>query len=271
MKDISHETRYGAAFIDLDDTLLGPDKKISPENRQALGRLREAGVEVVIASGRHHRNISALRPLATTGWVVSSNGSVVRHEQTGEVLAETYLDANLALHLGARAREFGLSAIVYHGDGAFLEQPSEWTELYARESGWLPRQVRFPELDPSRHQKVIWAGHPDRMRELVGPMQAEYSARANVLGTNPELLEFFPRDVNKAVGAQALADRLKISARRTLAFGDGSNDVELLRWAGLSVAMNHGRATAREAARLVTPPGPPESAFARGVAQVLAA
>src|SRR5689334_6810050 len=136
MKDISYETRYGAAFIDLDDTLLGPDKKISAENRQALGRLHDAGVEVVIASGRHYRNISALRPLATTGWVVSSNGSVVRHEETGEVLAETYLDASLVLHLGARARAFGLSAIVYHGDGAFLEQPSEWTELYARESGW---------------------------------------------------------------------------------------------------------------------------------------
>jgi hydroxymethylpyrimidine pyrophosphatase-like HAD family hydrolase len=83
--------------------------------------------------------------------------------------------------------------------------------------------------------------------------------------TNPELLEFFSPAANKAIGAQTLVRKLGISTEETLAFGDGNNDVELLRWAGLSVAMNHGRQSAREAARLISPPGPPESAFARAV------
>ncbi len=269
MNKTSKNGRYRIAFIDLDDTLLGPSKQISTDNQEALDCLRSAGVEIAIASGRHHRNITALRQLGPTGWVLSSNGSVVRHEQTGEVLAETYLDGALALELGTQAHALGLSAIGYHGDGAFVERTSEWTELYARESGWTPKTVRFAALDPARFQKVIWAGHPERIRALAPPMQEEYSAHASVLVTNPELLEFFPRCVNKAVGAQALADRLAIPAGETLAFGDGSNDVELLRWAGLSVAMDHGRAMARHAARLVTPPGPPENAFARAVEQAL--
>ena len=82
--------------------------------------------------------------------------------------------------------------------------------------------------------------------------------------------EFFSIDANKAVGAQALVRKLEISPEETLAFGDGNNDVELLRWAGVSVAMDHGRETARRAARFVSPPGPPESAFARAVDLTLA-
>ncbi|MGV3532166.1 MAG: HAD family hydrolase, partial [Chthoniobacteraceae bacterium] len=87
----------------------------------------------------------------------------------------------------------------------------------------------------------------------------------SVLETSPELLEFFSPKANKAVGAQALAARLGISREHTLAFGDGTNDVELLAWAGVSVAMAHGRANAREAAGFVSPEGAPEEAFARAV------
>jgi hypothetical protein len=261
--------RYRLAFIDLDDTLLGPDKKIGPDNLHALDRLRGAGVEIAIASGRHHRNITALRQLDATGWILSSNGSVIRHEQTGEVLAETYLDGALALQLAAQAHALGLCAIAYHGDGAFLERPSEWTDLYEVQSGWTPQVTSFDSLDPTRFQKVIWAGHPNRIQELARSVQDEFSSRASVLVTNPELLEFFPQSVNKAVGAQTLARRLQVAPGATLAFGDGSNDVELLRWAGLSIAMHHGRPTAHDAARLVSAPGPAESAFARAVQQAL--
>lgn len=256
---------YRLAFVDLDDTLLGPGKDISPANLQALGRLRDAGVEIAIASGRHHRNITLFRELGAPGWVLSSHGSVVRHEQTGEVLANVLLPAESVAPICERAYELGFCVIAYHGDGAYLEQESEWTDLYSREAGWTPRREVFSELDQNGFQKLIWSGAPELIREAAPKLQAEYAGRVNVLVTNPELLEFFPVTVNKAVGAQTLADKLRVATGETLAFGDGSNDVELLGWAGASVAMHHGRDIARRAARFVSPPGPPEDAFARAV------
>lgn len=83
--------------------------------------------------------------------------------------------------------------------------------------------------------------------------------------TNPELLEFLSPAANKAVGARTLTEKLGVRPEETMAFGDGNNDVEILKWAGMSVAMNHGRASARSAARLVSPEGLPEEAFARAV------
>ncbi|MEA3211095.1 MAG: hypothetical protein QOE70_4152 [Chthoniobacter sp.] len=259
------QSPYRLAFVDLDDTLLGPRKDIGRANLGALHRLRAAGVQIAIASGRHHNNITGLAQLGQKDWILSSHGSVVRHEQTREVLAEVNMTPSLVRHLCDRARELEFSVIVYHRDGAYIERDSKWTDLYAREAGWIPKRADFATLEATGIQKVLWSDHPDRIQQWAPALKEEFADRLNVLVTNPELLEFFSLTANKAIGAQTLARKLRIRCEETLAFGDGNNDVELLRWAGLSVAMNHGRETARRAARLVSPPGPPESAFARAV------
>ena len=257
---------YRMAFVDLDDTLLGPDKSISPANLAAIHRLRAGGVHVAVASGRHHKNITAIDEIGEQTWVLSSHGSVVRHEQTGEILLEMTMDRHLVSLVCALARELDLSLIAYHREGAFIEQTSVWTELYARNAGWNPKVAKFDDLPPLGFQKLLWSGEPNRIERLAPAIQAEFAGRLNVMVTNPELLEFLSFTANKAVGAQALTEKLGIRPEETLAFGDGNNDVELLAWAGMSVAMNHGRASARKAARLVSPDGTPEEAFARAVA-----
>jgi hydroxymethylpyrimidine pyrophosphatase-like HAD family hydrolase len=90
-----------------------------------------------------------------------------------------------------------------------------------------------------------------------------------VVRTADEVLEIAAPETNKALGAQTVATTLGIDSRNVIAFGDGNNDVELLSWAGLSVAMNHGRESARRAAKLISPPGSPGTAFARAVRAVL--
>jgi len=256
---------YKLAFIDLDDTLLGPKKEIGRENLGALDRLRSAGVQIAIASGRHHYNITGLPQLDAKEWILSSHGSVVRHHATNEILAEVNLEPELVTHLCERGRDLGFSVIVYHRTGAYIERPSEWIDLYAREAGWNPKLTDFASLGTEGIQKVLWTDDPSRIKEWLPVLKAEFAGRLNVLITNPELLEFFSPVANKAIGAQTLAQKLSIAPEETLAFGDGNNDVELLRWAGLSVAMAHGRETAHQAARHISPPGPPESAFARAV------
>jgi Cof subfamily protein (haloacid dehalogenase superfamily) len=253
------------AFIDLDGTLLGPDKNVSDENLRALGRLRAAGIQIVIASGRHHRNIKALDPIREAGWVLSSHGSVVRHEPTGELLLEMNLEPERFLELWERARKLGLSLIAYHRDGACVEQSSRWTELYARNSGWVPRVADLRCLTPDGFHKIIWSDDPVRIAAVASAIERDLLGRYQMVLNDPELLEFLAPGANKAAGAMALASRLEIDPAQTFAFGDGTNDVELLSWAGVSVAMAHGRESARLAARFISPPGPPESALARAV------
>jgi len=255
------------AFIDMDDTLLGPDKTISIENLHALDRLRAAGIEIVIASGRHHKNLGQYRDdIRGMDWLISSHGSAVESLQTGEVILDHTLPAELVRVICQRAKQEGVGIIAYHRDGAYIEQASEWTDLHVRRTGWTLSVRDFETLPPEGFQKILWVEHESCLTALAPVMQAEFKGRAQVLQTEPELLEFFSPQTNKAVGAQALIERRGLSQDRTLAFGDGCNDLELLRWAGVSVAMAHGCEAARQAAQWVSPSAAlPRVAFAGAV------
>jgi Cof subfamily protein (haloacid dehalogenase superfamily) len=258
------------AVIDLDDTLLSPEKDISQPNLEALNALREKGFEIIIASGRHHENIMRFQDrIGRQGWVISSNGAVVRHAQTCAMLHELTLTLSQALGVCRYGAERDLTVIGYHRDGVFAERDSEWTLRYAFGAGWQPRRGRLDELAATGFQKLLLTHSPERIDGIQPEVERRFGSELYVVRTADEILEIAAPATNKAVGAQAVAKALGIDSQNVVAFGDGNNDVELLRWAGLSVAMHHGRESARRAAKLVSPPGSHRTAFARAVQAVL--
>jgi Cof subfamily protein (haloacid dehalogenase superfamily) len=262
---------YKMAFIDLDHTLLGPDRTVSPANHAALRRLKDAGVQTVVTSGRHHRNILGFSDLGPQDWIISAQGSIVRNGRTHEALLETTLAPEQVRRIVKRALDFDVCVIAYHHDGAFASKESHWREVYERDALWPAKVVDFNTLLPTGFQKLTWLDHPERIIELEKHLRGEFSDQNHLVITEPYILEFLVKGANKASGAEALTAKLGIDRAQTLAFGDGNNDVELLNWAGLSVAMRHGSESARNAARLVSPPAPPEDAFAAAVDLVLSA
>jgi Cof subfamily protein (haloacid dehalogenase superfamily) len=256
---------YRLAVFDMDDTLLGPDKKISPENRDALARLRAAKVEVVIASGRFRANVAIFEEsLGFLGWIISAGGAVVSNGATGEIVHEMTVPQELGLELFHRGREAGISIIGYHSTGIFCDAQTEWTALYLRRTGQVPI-ADIPALIDTGLQKLIWTTSAARIAELSPHMQEEYRGRLYVVNTEHEMLEFLNPQVNKALAVQVLARRLDIPREQIIAFGDGNNDVPLLEWAGMSVAMAHGRESARRAGKKISPPGDPGTAVARSL------
>jgi len=123
----------------------------------------------------------------------------------------------------------------------------------------------IPALIDSGLQKLIWTTARERIAQLTPVLQKDYEGRLYVVNTEHEMLEFLSPKANKALATQALAAKLGITREQVLAFGDGNNDVPLLTWAGMSVAMAHGRDSAKRAAKKVSPPGPPGTAVARSV------
>lgn len=260
---------YRLAITDLDETLLGPDKQVSPENLRALETLRDAGITIVPASGRHHDNITiygeALNPL---GWIISSQGAVVQHAQTNETLYALTMTPALAHEIQRRGLDLGLDMIAYHSSGVYKELDGDWSKLSGVHAGMTNHLVDFPSLADTGVIKMIWYSNPDHIESLRTQLQAEFDGRLYVVKTEDDALEFLSPQANKVHGAKAVAAKLGLTSAQVIAFGDGNNDIELLSWAGLSVAMHHGREALKKIACHVSPPGSPEGAFARAVAEL---
>ena len=257
--------RYRLAAIDIDDTLVGPDKQVSAENRAAIDRLQAAGCRVVLASGREHHSMAIYQTrLGLDDFVVANQGALVVHPSSGHQIWRRPVAAELATELLARGRAAGFDVLLATDEGFVAGAESRWiTHDYARRDGTLRVQAR--DLDAEVAQgplKVLWYGETDavhawstRMTELLGD-------RAEVVITTAHLLEFNAPDATKATGVAAVARHYGVSQEDIVAFGDSHNDVPLLRWAGLGIAMSHGVPEAHAAADVVAPDVNPNLALA---------
>ena len=245
---------------DVDGTLVRSDHRtISARNRAAFAAAREAGIDVLAISGRQPYSIGAIvagSPLE--GFVVGSNGSVAVDLATRAVLFEELLDVDaqrtfaLALleefpdaHV-VSVRDAGNSYVAQHGYTGEQDPGAE--------NALWPVNHRFADLDEVLAERSL-IKHPD---PGIAPEQMLEVARGlDVPGTHPTtsgapFLEVGRAGVSKATALARFAADRGIEASQVVTFGDNLNDVEMLRWAGLGVAMGNAVPGARDAADEVT-------------------
>jgi Cof subfamily protein (haloacid dehalogenase superfamily) len=263
---------YRLAATDLDGTLLGPDKRISHANLQAVQALHARGARLLLASGRRHQNsVRIQRELGLDGPVIACQGAMIKDCASDEVIEAHLLPPALAAELVGEGQRRGFCVIYYHLDHLFVAaRHNRWIDLYERRVGEVAEVL--PDLHSLRGEaalKIVWYGDPARLSALRPRLEADYGGRLQVLSTDVENLEFMLPGINKASALATVAARLGVGQAETMAFGDGENDVPMLGWAHLGVAVDHGVPAARAAADLISPPGDPATSFARAVQVIL--
>jgi Cof subfamily protein (haloacid dehalogenase superfamily) len=262
---------YAMAAIDIDDTLVGPDKKIGEQNRKAVKRLQDLGCRVILASGRRHSNmLPYCDELGLNDFIVSCQGARVEHARKGQRLRLAALPRSATSSLVAEGISRGFTVMLWLTEGVFAQAHTSWVDVYHEESGDVVTITDLDALLDHPAEKVIWASDPARLLAVEPEIKERHEGRLSVLITNDWYLEMTALDAHKADAVAAVAAAAGIPREAVLAFGDGNNDVTMLSWAGCGVAMPHGRASAKAAARLVAPDGDPEAALARAVSQLTA-
>jgi Cof subfamily protein (haloacid dehalogenase superfamily) len=259
---------YRLAAVDLDGTLLGPDKKISEENAGAVRRLNENGIKVIIASGRRHQNsVRFQRELGLDGPIIACQGGLIRDGESGNVVEAHFLPQTIARQITKEGESAGARVIYYHLDHLYVAgRNNEWIKLYESRVG--EKTETLPSLDQlngRRALKIVWYGDPLVLTKTRSQIVEQYREKVDLLSTEKENLEFMPRGINKATALAKVAAELGMRREEVLAFGDGENDLQMLSWAGAGFTMRHGNAAAIAAARFVSPEGSPETAFAAAV------
>ena len=118
--------------------------------------------------------------------------------------------------------------------------------------------------------KVLWYGETAAVHAFARVMSDELGAEAEVVITTKHLLEFNAPDATKATGVAAVATHYGIAQSEVIAFGDSHNDVPMLTWAGLGVAMPHALPEAHAAADVIAPESDPNCSLAVAIDLLLA-
>ena len=199
--------------------------------------------------------------------VICYQGAVVADPRTGEFLRHEPIPLGLARETIAVLGEEGFHVNCYVDDELYVDEVTPEAERYAgfqnlplHEVGDLTAWLSAPPT------KLVAIGDPDLLDGLEVRMKARFDGRLYISKSLPFFLEFASPEVTKGSGLGFLAEHLGFTRERTVAFGDGENDVELLEWAGFGVAVANAHPRALAVADWVCP-----SAAEEGVAQVVEA
>lgn len=240
---------------DLDGTLLPADAGDQPRTRRALDRLRVAGIPFVICTGRMFRSARrvAARLGLEAGPVICYQGAMVADLATGERLLHRPMSGEVAGEVVRHLRELGRHLNAFIDDTLVVEDLDDWARFYAEHAEVSIDLVPDLEAEVTARPptKLVAISDPADVGRLLPDLQERWRGRLYVTRSQPEYIEFADAGVSKSGALQWLCDRQGLRRDRSVTCGDGHNDIDMLRWAGLGVAMAEAAPDVRSAADLV--------------------
>jgi Cof subfamily protein (haloacid dehalogenase superfamily) len=239
---------------------------LRPRTREAIGRARVAGLRVIVVTGRMFRSVRPyLEEAGIDDPVVCYQGAVVADPRTGRFLRHEPIPLAVAREAIEAIQGLGFHVNCYVGDELYVDRVSPEAERYAGFQN-LPLHpvgdlVAWLTEPPT---KLVAIDEPEPLDDLEARMKNRFDGVLYISKSLPYFLEFASPEVTKGAGMAFLASHLGFAPERTIAFGDGENDVELLVWAGYGIAVANAHERVLAVADWVCPPADEE-----GVAQVL--
>jgi Cof subfamily protein (haloacid dehalogenase superfamily) len=243
--------------IDLDDTLLRADLSISEGNKAALGLARDAGIHVVLASGRNIHSMRAyaaeLGLLGPGDYMICSNGAEIVHSASGRVLDERRLDPALCREIARAIEDEGFPWQIYEAGMIHVSEPNPWAYEDSRLTGQPTILVEDREEFFARGLiKFVVPGESERIDALLAALKARFEGRASVLTSKPYFLEVLPIDADKGSALGRLAAMLGLPLSSSMAIGDAMNDLGMVMAAGWGCAPSNAIPEVRAAARYIS-------------------
>ena len=249
---------YRAIALDLDGTLTNHEKVVTPKTREALLQAASQGAVIILASGRPTYGIEpvaeCLELQKRGGYILSYNGGNIVNAKTGEKLFSQFLPDEVIPELYAYAKEHGHALLGYAGNEIITEMPDD---QYVKEESRINKMnIRkvdnlFEFLEP-HPTKLLMTGDPTLMLKAEEELVEKLGDRMDIFRSAPFFLELVPKGIDKAKSLTRLLTKINLTPADLIAFGDGYNDLSMLKLAGIGVAMENAAPEVRAEADYVT-------------------
>jgi hypothetical protein len=246
---------YKLAAIDIDDTLLDSNGKISPGTKSALAKAAERGVIITLATGRMFASAAAVaEELGLDVPLITYQGSLIKHAGSGQVLYERHLPSDAAQRIFEYCEEAGLHLQAYVNDRLYVREDNEKTRLYCSISK-IPFTVEpdFASLIKLPQTKLLIIDDPDMLDPILEHFANLFGRDVVVTKSKPNFLEFTHPEGTKGHALRHLATHYGFTVDKTIAIGDSWNDRDMIETAGLGVAMGNAVPSLKQIAGYVAP------------------
>lgn len=238
---------YKLLALDIDGTLTNSQKEITMPTFQAVQKAEKAGVKIILATGRPTYGVA---PVAEKlgmkekgGFVLSFNGGKITEWQSRKIMYECDLPREVLPILYKTARTNHVSIMTYQNEfvvSETTEDPYVQIEISLNHMG--TRRVRNFLTDTDFPiPKCIITGEPPIIERLDKELNDLLGERLSIYRSEPFFLEIMPKGIDKAHSLSILLDKLNIKREEMIACGDGYNDIPMIEFAGIGVAMSNAQ------------------------------
>ena len=248
--------------IDMDGTLLNEKKHIDKAEKEAIHEAIEAGIKIVLCTGRPLYGILpfyeelGLSELDSEGYVILNNGCSIHKTKDWKLIDQVNFTSDDIEYLYKFSESYDINFTLVN-DTYYFNIGRKPTDELIKDAGFVfsdITDISLEEAKSGKHKimKIMFLGDPEIMADFQEKNEDIIKSKYSGVLSQSYVYEVFPKDNNKGTGLKKLAEKLGIKQEEVMAIGDGNNDIEMFEYANYSVAMKNATELAKKAAKYET-------------------
>ena len=260
----THSAGIALVISDIDGTLITSNHELTEATRAEARRLYDKGIHLSLASSRPPRSILPFaEALQLRSPFAAFNGALVT-TLDGNVVADSIITPSVIGRVKAIADEFGLGVWLYDEREWWASRRDAFVDREEHTSGFSPKIDGYDERITGDANKLTVVGKPELVAQAEQRVLSEMGGEVSASRSKPRFLDVTAHGMHKGSAVIRLAAILGVSTERVAVIGDGPNDIDMFKQAGVSIAMGQAVDDVREAASHVTSSNDDEG-WARGI------
>lgn len=237
---------------DIDGTLITSNHEIAESTRLAAGRLYERDINLSLCSSRPPRSIRPLAEgLSLRSPFAAFNGALIVTAE-GEVKLRSTIDSAITARIKAIADSFSLGVWLYDEEDWWVAGRDAFVEREEHTSGFAPRIEGYTPRLEGDSTKLTVVGKPELVAQAEQRILQELGGEVSASRSKPRFLDVTAFGIHKGSAVRRIAGVFGVSPEQVAVIGDGPNDIEMFKEAGISIAMGQGVDEVIDAARYIT-------------------
>ncbi|MBP7176129.1 MAG: HAD family phosphatase [Thermoclostridium sp.] len=246
--------KYRLLAVDIDGTLLNNKREITQRTKKAIHQTIDKGVIFTISSGRPIQGVEIItKQLEVDIPVITYNGAMVITGNSKNIIYSCNMRQEDVLLVERLGTERNTTIAIWSDNQLFVNRLDERAVKYSQLSGTQPKLYKdVHKLIQKGIHKLLWYDTVERIHAFEKEMHELVGSSVNFHTSQPIFLEFVDVNASKAIALEKLGEHYRISREEMIAIGDGFNDLSMIEYAGLGVAMENAPEEIKKLADCVT-------------------